>query len=58
MRQAAGLGKHYILLLVIYDEASGQAAAMHSFRNVIGPLADRTLRGAEGRYILQWADRV
>ena len=56
MRQAADLGEHYILLLVIYDEALDQAAAIHPFQNVIGHLADGSLRGAEGRYILQWAN--
>ena len=56
MRQAAGLGEHYILLLVIYDEASGRAAAMHPLQNVIRHLADGSLRGAEGRYVLQLTD--
>lgn len=54
MRLAAGLGKNYVLLLVIYDEALDQAVAMHPFRNVIGHLAEGTLRGAEGRFVLRW----
>ena len=56
MRHAAGLGEQYILLLVIYDEASDRAMAMHPFRNVIGHLADGSLRGTEGRFVLQWTD--
>ena len=53
MRLAAGLGDHYILLLVIYDETSDQALAMHPYQNVIRHLADGSLRGVEGRYVLQ-----
>lgn len=56
MRQAAGLGGQYVLLRVIYDEASDCAIALRSFRNVIEHLADGTLRGAEGRYVLKWAN--
>lgn len=58
MRLAAGLGEHYILLLVIYDETSNQALAMHPYQNVIRHLADGSLRGVEGRYILQRTDCV
>lgn len=54
MRLAAGLGENYVLLLVIYDEAADQAVALHPFRNVVGHLADGTLRGAEGRFVLSW----
>lgn len=53
MRMAARMGEDYILLLVIYDEALERAATLHPFRNVIGRLADGTLRGAEGRYLMR-----
>ena len=46
--------ENYVLLLVIYDEAADQAVALHPFRNVVGHLADGTLRGAEGRFVLSW----
>lgn len=54
MRLAARLGERYVLLLVIYDETLDQAVALHPFRNVVGHLADGTLRGAEGRFVLRW----
>lgn len=56
MRLAAGLGENYVLLLVIYDEALDQAVEMYPFRNVVGHLADGTLRGAEGRFVLRWQE--
>ena len=40
------------MLLVIYGETLDQAVEMYPFRNVVGRLADGTLRGAEGRFVL------
>lgn len=57
MRLAAGMGENYVLLLVIYDEALDQAVEMYPFRNIVGHLADGTLRGAEGRFVLRWGER-
>ena len=57
-RMWSNAGERYILLLVIYDEASDRAADIYPFQNVIGHLADGSLRGAEGRYVLQRTDCI
>ncbi|MBD5083779.1 MAG: hypothetical protein HDT33_01600 [Clostridiales bacterium] len=53
MRQAASLGRQYILLLVIYDEARGQAVEFCPFRDIPRQIAEGTLRSASGRFVLE-----
>lgn len=54
MRQAAGLGDRYILLLVIYDETADAALELRPFRNVIAYMAEGGLYSAEGGYMLAY----